>query len=97
MKQLSVGMLVGLIGLIGLMAVAAGPAWACKAAGPNTHVGVITQLNVKAQEFTITDAESGKPMVFIADAQQLETMHVGDQIAVKYEERDGAMVAKRIL
>jgi len=94
MKHLNVWMMTG---LFSVMVVAAGPAWACKAAGPNTHVGVITQLNDKAKQFTITDAETGKPMVFIADAKQLATMHVGEQIAVKYEERGGAMVAKRIL
>jgi len=94
MKQMSIWMMVG---LIGVMAAASEPAWACKSAGPSTHVGVITQVNATERQFTITDAESGKPMVFLADSKQIATMKVGDQVAVKYEERDGAMVAKQIL
>jgi hypothetical protein len=93
MKQLSIWIAVG---LISVTAVAAGPVWACKAAGPDTHVGVITQLNAKERQFTITDAETGKPMIFIADSTQMAALNIGDQIAVKYEKRDGAMVAKRI-
>jgi hypothetical protein len=93
MKQLSIWIAVG---LISVTAVAAGPAWACKAAGPNTHVGVITQLNAKERQFTITDAETGKPMNFIADSTQMAALNVGDQVTVKYEKRDGTMVAKRI-
>ena len=84
------------VGVISVMAVMAGPAWACKAAGPNTHVGVITQLNAKERQFTMTDAETGKPMIFIADSAQMAALNVGDQISVKYEKRDGTMVAKRI-
>jgi len=84
------------VGLISVMAVMAGPAWACKAAGPNTHVGVITQLNTKERQFTITDAETGKPMIFIADAKQMAALNMGDQIAVSYEDHNGTMVAKRI-
>ena len=94
MKQLRVWMMVG---LISVTAVVAAPAWACKGAGPDTHVGVVTQLNEKQRQFTITDAETGKPMIFIADSKQMAALKVGDQIAVNYEERDGAMVAKRIL
>jgi hypothetical protein len=93
MKQLSV---VILIGVISVVAVATGPAWACKAAGPDTHVGVVTQLNGKERQFTITDAETGKPMVFIADSKQMAALNIGDQIAVSYEKHDGAMVATRI-
>lgn len=93
MKQLHVWTVVG---LISVMVVMAGPAWACKAAGPDTHVGVITQLNTKERQFTITDAETGKPMNFIADSKQMTALNVGDQISVEYEERDGTMVAKRI-
>ena len=93
MKQLN-GVI--LVGLISVMVVAVGPAWACKAAGPDTHVGVVTQVNEKGRQFTITDAETGKPMVFVADSKQLVALNIGDQIAVSYEKHDGAMVATRI-
>jgi hypothetical protein len=99
MKQFSVWTVAGLISmvtLIGVITVMAGPAWACKGAGPNTHVGVITQLNAKDRQFTITDAESGKPMKFIADSKQMAALNMGDQIAVTYEDHNGTMVAKRI-
>jgi hypothetical protein len=93
MKQFNVWTV---IGLISVMVVMAGPAWACKAAGPNTHVGVITQLNAKERQFTITDAETGKPMIFVADSKQMAALNMGDQIAVSYEDHNGTMVAKRI-
>jgi hypothetical protein len=99
MKQFSVWTVAGLISmvtLISVMTVMSGPAWACKGAGPNTHVGVITQLNAKDLQFTITDAETGEPMKFIADSKQLAALSMGDQIAVSYEDHNGTMVAKRI-
>jgi Cu/Ag efflux protein CusF len=82
------------------VAVAAGPVWApvwaCDAAGPNTHVGVVTTLNAKERQFTIKDAQTGKPMVFVADSKQMAALNIGDQIAVKYEDHDGKMLAKQI-
>jgi len=92
MKQLSVVVVAGLIGV----AVAAGPAWACDAAGPNTHVGVVTQLDAKQHRFTIKDAQTGKPIVFVASASRMPALNIGDQVAVKYEEHDGMMTAKEI-
>lgn len=94
MKQLSIWIAVG---VFGVTVVAAAPAWACKAAGPNTHVGVIMQVNAKGGEFTIKDAETGKPIIFVADAKQIGGLNVGDQVSVKYEKRDGGLAAKRIL
>ncbi|MBI3622293.1 MAG: hypothetical protein HY208_08925 [Nitrospirae bacterium] len=83
-------------GLIGVMAVSAGPVWACDAAGPSTHVGVVTQLDAKQRQFTIKDAQTGKPMVFVAESPQLAALNIGDQVAVKYEDHDGIMTAKQI-
>jgi len=92
MKQVSAWVVVGVIGLV----VAAVPVWACDAAGPNTHVGVVKQLDAKSKRLTIEDAQTGKPMVFVAESTQLAALNIGDQIAVKYEDHNGVMTAKQI-
>ncbi len=92
MRQLMAFVVFGVVGL----AVAAGPVWACDAAGPNTHVGVVTQLNAKERQFTIKDAQTGKPMIFVAESKQMAALNIGEQVAVKYEKQDGKMLAKQI-
>jgi Cu/Ag efflux protein CusF len=92
MRQLSALFVVGVISLM----VAAVPVWACDAAGPNTHVGVVKQLDAKSKQLTIEDAQTGKPMVFVAESTQLAALNIGDQVAVKYEDHNGVLTAKQI-
>jgi len=73
-----------------------GPAamgWACKSAGPNTHVGSVTTIDADAKTFTIQDAETEQPMTFAATDTILRELKVKDRVLVGYKEEKGKMVA----
>jgi hypothetical protein len=67
--------------------------WACKSAGPNTHVGGVTTIDAKAQTFTIKDAETDQPMTFSATDTILAGLKVKERVVVGYKEEKGKMVA----
>jgi len=67
--------------------------WACKSAGPNTHVGNITMIDAKAKTFTIQDAETDQPMTFAAADTILKELKVMDRVMVGFKEEKGQMVA----
>jgi len=81
----------------GLAMFAVMPAVACSVAGPNKHVGQITEVNAKAGTFTIMDAETRKPIVFAASADIIkDAAKAKGSVMVSYEQSDGKMVAKDI-
>jgi Cu/Ag efflux protein CusF len=67
--------------------------WACKSAGPNTHVGNVTMIDAKAKTFTIQDAETDQPMTFAAADTILKELKVQDRVMVGFKEEKGQMVA----
>ena len=67
--------------------------WACKSAGPNTHVGSITTIDAKARTFTIQDAETDQPMTFAVTDTILKDLKVNARVMVGYKEEKGKMVA----
>jgi hypothetical protein len=67
--------------------------WACKSAGPNTHVGNVTMIDAKAKTFTIQDAETDQPVTFAATDTILNELKVKDRVMVGYKEEKGRMVA----
>jgi hypothetical protein len=68
--------------------------WACKMAGENKHVGVVTHVDQVAGTFTIRDAETNKPIVFAADRKMLSNAeHAQGQVMVSYENREKKLVA----
>ncbi|HTN43989.1 MAG TPA: hypothetical protein VMN77_09380 [Nitrospiria bacterium] len=67
--------------------------WACKSAGPNTHVGRVTTIDAKAKTFTIQDAETNQPVTFVATGTILDELNVKDRVMVGYKEEKGRMVA----
>jgi hypothetical protein len=42
-------------------------AWACSAVGPNKHVGMLLNIDKPGQSFTVLDAETNRPITFLAD------------------------------
>jgi hypothetical protein len=74
----------GALSLVMLLFCAAGPALACDAAGPNTHMGVVTAVDTAAKTFTLKDAQTGKPLTFAATPEQLQGLHVKDEVSVVY-------------
>jgi len=64
--------------------------WACRAAGPNKHVGVLLSVDEAANSFTLLDAESHRPITFLAADKLLSTLpHASRRILVDYR-IDGA-------
>ena len=68
--------------------------WACKMAGANKHVGVVTKVDQVSGTFTIRDAETNAPIVFSANREMLSNAeHAQGQIMVSYENREKQLVA----
>ena len=65
-----------------LPSVALSPAWGCEAAGPNTHMGVVTAVG--GGSVTLKDAETGKNITFVAAPAQLKGVAVKDQVTIKF-------------
>lgn len=66
---------------------------ACKAVGPNKHVGSITTINTEAGTFTIKDAETGSLISFEATHKILNDLSVKDRVLVSYKEDEGKLIA----
>lgn len=69
------------------------PAWACKVAGPNKHIGVVTQINEQDKNFTIRDAETRDLLTFAATEEILGELMTDEQIMVSFKEVEGSLVA----
>ena len=68
--------------------------WACKMAGENKHVGVVTKVDQVSGTFTIRDAETNSPIVFSANREMLSNAeHAQGQVMVSYENREKQLVA----
>ena len=78
--------------LFGMLSVTTS-AMACKAAGKDKHVGMVTNIDKKTGTFTIKDAETDLPMTFQATDDQLRELKMKDQVMVSYKEKDGKLVA----
>ncbi|MHB8483856.1 MAG: hypothetical protein ACYDBV_14180 [Nitrospiria bacterium] len=90
MKQLLICLLV----LLGLTL--SSPSRACKSAGPNNHVGIITAIDLKGHTLTLKDAETGAPMVFKTADYLLKTVKVNQEVMITYEKTGKQMTATKI-
>ncbi len=69
-------------------------AWACDAAGPNTHVGPVTAIDHSGGTFTIIDAQTHLPITFSAPESIIkEAARGGDSLAVSFREEKGRLIA----
>lgn len=71
----------------------AGTTWACKAAGPNKHIGSVTAIDAEAKTFTLRDAETEQLITFEATDKILKGLKVEDRVMVSYEEENGKLIA----
>ncbi len=83
-------------GLVVVSVAAVETAVACTAAGKDTHVGVVTQVNAAGRQLTIKDAETGSAISFVSESALIAPLKIGDQIVISYEAKDGKLVAKQI-
>jgi hypothetical protein len=72
------------------------PAFACKSAGPNKHVGIIVSVNLKEHTLVLKDAETGEEMIFKAAEQLIKPVQPKQNAIVTYEKTDQGMVATKI-
>ncbi|MDX8405318.1 MAG: hypothetical protein R8K50_04125 [Mariprofundus sp.] len=83
------------IWMVAITLLAAGPAWACDAAGPDIHVGQVSSVN--GNSFTITDAQSGGPISFTtAGDMHGKAPKQGDAVSVKYSKGEKGLVAESV-
>jgi hypothetical protein len=81
--------------MIALLTLSA-PAFACKSAGPDKHVGVIVSINLKEHILVLKDAETGEEMTFKAAEQLIKAVQPKQNAVVTYEKTDKGMVATKI-
>ena len=73
-------------------------AWACQAAGSNTHVGRLLSVDVKAKSFTIIDAETRHPITFVSNEAILKDLAAAKgTIGVSYEDTGGLLRAVEVV
>jgi hypothetical protein len=72
------------------------PAFACKSAGPDKHVGIIVSVNLKEHLLVLRDAETGEEMTFKAAEQLIKMVQPKQNAIVTYEKTDKGMVATKI-
>ena len=80
MKRLYALALVPLVGMLS----AAAPALACEAAGPNTHVGVVTAVDHARSRLSLKDAETGGPLTFLARPDLLRGIAPKDEVTFTF-------------
>lgn len=70
-------------------------AYACDAAGPNTHVGQV--LSVDGNHFTIRDAQTGGPISFTASKEMHGSLPApGDNVSIKYSGDEKDLIAESV-
>lgn len=71
--------------------------WACDAAGPSTHVGTVQSVDAGSKTFTILDAQTRKPITFVANNEIIDGLKdAKGSIMVNYEEVDGSSDLKAL-
>ena len=78
------------------VAFTASPAWSCSMAGPNTHIGVVTDVNASANTFTIMDAETQHPITFVTTPELLKGIRKNQQLTVTFQKTGKNLTAKTI-
>ncbi len=73
-----------------------GSSWACSSMGPDKHVGIVKAVNTPEGALVLVDAETGKPVQFIAPAKLLEGVKVNDKAIVTFKMDGERLVAKEI-
>jgi len=86
-----------IVKLVIVLAVLIFPAmtFACDAAGPSTHIGQVMSIDEKKMTFTIRDAQTRKPIMFIASNSEIISglKSANGMITVNYEDEDGDLMA----
>ncbi len=84
-----------LAGALAAALVTGGPApgAACPAAGPDGHIGQVTELDGTRGLLIIRDAETGHAVRFRVTAEQLKGIAAGETVLVKFRKEGGGGLA----
>lgn len=72
------------------------PALACGPGENMTHFGMVAMIDHDAMTMTLTDAETGKAIVFAVSHKLLSGIKVHDRVAVHYSDTENGLVADAI-
>ncbi|MFY9270651.1 MAG: hypothetical protein WAO55_12995 [Candidatus Manganitrophaceae bacterium] len=75
----------------------AGLLLACSSMGPDKHVGVVKAINQPEGSLVLIDAETGKPIQFIASAKLLEGVKVDGKAIVTFKAEGDRLLAKEVM
>lgn len=90
------GWMLGALALtVSIFAATAGLSWACSSMGPDKHMGVVKAITSEGA-FTIVDAETGKPIQFVASTKLLEEVKVNDKAVVTFKMDGERLLAEKI-
>jgi hypothetical protein len=73
------------------------PSWACDAMGPNRHVGVVIKIEPNAGTFTIIDAQTEKPITFMAQRHILDKLALNREFIVTFRMKGSHMRAEAVV
>jgi hypothetical protein len=70
--------------------------WACKAMGPDKHVGMVQKVDLEAKTFSIIDAETRIEITFGASKKILDQIKVNTRVVVTYVLEGETLFAKDV-
>lgn len=83
--------------LMGALFITPFTTWACDAAGKSTHIGTVQSVDASGKTFTIIDAQSRKPITFMANNEIIDGLkEAKGSVMVNYEEMDGSSDLKAV-
>ena len=83
--------------LVGTLFITPFTTWACDAAGKSTHIGTVQSVDASGKTFTIIDAQSRKPITFMANNEIIVGLKdAKGSVMVNYEEMDGSSDLKAV-
>ena len=73
------------------------PSWACDAMGPNRHVGVVTKIEPNPGTFMIVDAQTEKPITFMAQRHILDKLALNREFVITFRMEGQHMRAEAVV
>lgn len=79
------------------ISVGVSPALACSSLPSGKHLGLVMKVDPEMGAFTLIDAETRKPIRFLASTELLKMIQRDDTIIMTYEKENGRLIAKDIV
>ena len=79
-----------------LIAFWVGPSSACSSMGPDKHVGLVKEVQIDKGILMLIDAETGKPIAFVASPEILQKARAQEKAIVTFKMDGTKLVAQKI-